>query len=66
MLQAVSRPDEVSEFLQFTSFFQPHYALGFTQPLIEMSSGSRKEFWGVQRRGCVKANKITAICEPIV
>jgi hypothetical protein len=32
-----SSPDEVIEFFQFTSSFQGHQALRFTQPLAEMN-----------------------------
>jgi hypothetical protein len=39
---AGSRPDEVNDFYQFTQSFRSHYALGFTQPLTEMSTRSIK------------------------
>jgi hypothetical protein len=36
-------------------FFQPHWALGFTQPLTEISTrGRQKCFWGVERGRCVR------------
>jgi hypothetical protein len=38
-------------------------ALGFTQPLKEMST--RRPFWG-KERPARKANNLTAIFEPIV
>jgi hypothetical protein len=37
--------------------------LGLTQPLIEMST---MNFLGVKGRPARKADKLTAICEPIV
>jgi hypothetical protein len=42
-------------------------ALGLTQPLTEMSARSAKMmFLGSKARPVRRADKITAICEPIV
>jgi hypothetical protein len=51
------RPEEVNE------PFGPHYAPGFTQPLIEMSTRERIKnlFWGVQHGWCEDDN-LTATC----
>jgi hypothetical protein len=52
-------------FSQFT--FRPHQALGFTQPLTELSTRSRKlMFLGSKARPERKADNLTAIYEPIV
>jgi hypothetical protein len=46
---------------------QPHKALGFTQPLTEMSTRSRKiMFLGCRAWPERRADNIVAICEPIV
>jgi hypothetical protein len=37
-----SRPDKVNGFFQFTLSFRPQQALGFSEPLTEMSTRSRK------------------------
>jgi hypothetical protein len=39
-------------FFQLTQSFKPHKALGFTQPLREMST--IKYFWGVERGRCIR------------
>jgi hypothetical protein len=58
---AGSRPDEVTELFQFT------YPLGFTQPLTEMSTRSKKKIFLESRaRPVSRADNLTAICEPIV
>jgi hypothetical protein len=45
----------------------PDEALGFTQPLTEMSTRSRKIVFLGSRAGPVRrADKLIAICEPIV
>jgi hypothetical protein len=43
-------------------------ALGFTQPLTEMSTGNIKKivFWGSKVRPVRGADNLTAIYEPIV
>jgi hypothetical protein len=42
-------------------------ALGFTQPLIEMSTRSEKiMFLGSRAQLVFRANNLTAICQPIV
>jgi hypothetical protein len=47
--------------------FRSHYALGFTQPLTEMSTRSREiMFMGSKVRQVRKADNLTAIYEPIV
>jgi hypothetical protein len=52
---------------KFTSSFRPRYALGFTQPLPEISTRSIKiMFVGSKVRPVLKADNITTICEPIV
>jgi hypothetical protein len=62
-----SRPDELSEIFQFMEFFQPHYALGFSQPLTEMSTRSRKiMFLGSRARPVCRADNLVAIGEPTV
>jgi hypothetical protein len=38
---AGSRPHEANDLYQFTHLLEPHYALRFTQPLIEMSAWYR-------------------------
>jgi hypothetical protein len=52
------------EFFQFTQSFQPHYGPGVD------SASNRNEYqessWGVKGRPAHKADKLTAICEPIV
>jgi hypothetical protein len=61
----VSRPDEVIEF--FSIYVILPAALGFTRPLTEMSSRSRKiMFLESKVRPVRMADKLTAICEPIV
>jgi hypothetical protein len=47
---------------QFTLSFQPHYGLGSTQPLTEMST---RNLPGGKGRPARSAD-LTAICEPIV
>jgi hypothetical protein len=56
---------------KFTSSFQPHYALGFTQPLTEISTRNIKiiiiiMFLGSKVRLVRGADNLTAIYEPIV
>jgi hypothetical protein len=48
--------------------FRPLYALGFTQPLTEMSTRNIKiiMFLGSKLRRVRKADNLTAICVPIV
>jgi hypothetical protein len=47
--------------------FRPHWALGFTQLLTEMSTRGRKiMFLGSRARPVRRADNLTAICEPIV
>jgi hypothetical protein len=57
--------DEV--IFKFTQSFLPHEALGFTQPLTEMSTRNIKIiiFLGSKVRQVSKADNLTAICEPI-
>jgi hypothetical protein len=57
-----------SEIFQFIYPFLPHQALGFTQPVTEMSSRNIKiiMFLGSKVRRVRKADKLTAIYEPIV
>jgi hypothetical protein len=55
------------EFVYFAYFFKPHYALGITQPVTEMSTWSSKiMFLGSRARPPREADNLTAICEPIV
>jgi hypothetical protein len=64
MKVAASIPDEVIGcFFQLTQSFQPHMALGSTQPLTEMST---KNLPGGKGRAARKANNLTSIYEPIV
>jgi hypothetical protein len=64
---AGSSPDEAIEILILPITFQPHWALGFIQPLTEMSIRNRKIlFLGSRERPAHKADNHTAICEPIV
>jgi hypothetical protein len=65
---AGSRPDEVNYFF-FSVYlpFWPHKALGFTQPLTEMSTKSTNIMFLDSRAQLVLgADSLTAICEPIV
>jgi hypothetical protein len=57
----------MNEFFQFTESFQPHWALGITQPLKEMSIRSIEiMFLGSKMRPVRMADKLTAMCEQIV
>jgi hypothetical protein len=60
---AGSIPDEVIEFFNWPNPSSRTMALGSTQPLTEM--GTRNIPGGNGRPTC-KANKLTAVCEPIV
>jgi hypothetical protein len=61
------RRNEVNEFFQFDESFQPHYALGFIQPLTEMSTRGRKiMFLGNRARPVYRVDSLTAICESTV
>jgi hypothetical protein len=52
----------IKEFFQFTLSFEPHQALGFTQPLTEISTRSRKiMFLGSKERPVRKADNLTAM-----
>jgi hypothetical protein len=55
------RGDDVIGFFQFT--FQPHYALGFTQPLPEMST---RILPGSKTQPVRKADNLIAICMSVV
>jgi hypothetical protein len=62
---AGSRRDEVNEF--FPIYVILPAALGFTQPLIEMSTRIRKIMFLVSRaRSVLRTDDLTAICERIV
>jgi hypothetical protein len=62
-----SIPDEVIELFSIYLILQPHQALGFTQPLTDMSTREKKKmFMGSRARPVRKADNLTAICEPIV
>jgi hypothetical protein len=43
---------------EFVCFSRPHQAMGFTQPLTEISTRSRKMFLGVERCGCIGLTKL--------
>jgi hypothetical protein len=51
-------------FFQFTYSFQPHDGPGSIQPLTEMNT--RNLHGGVKGGRARKADKFTAICEPII
>jgi hypothetical protein len=51
------RPAKDIEIFKFT--FQPHYALGFVQPLKEMSTKNRNKFLGNKARQAYKAQNFT-------
>jgi hypothetical protein len=54
-------------FFQFTKSFWPHDALGFTQPITEISTKNRKiMFLGNKLRQVRRADSLAAIYEPIV
>jgi hypothetical protein len=56
-------PDEVIEYYQFAQSFRPHQALGFTQPLREMSTRSRKMmFLRSRARPVRRADNLAAFC----
>jgi hypothetical protein len=56
----------MKEIFQITYSFQPHQAVGFTQPLPEMSTRSRRiMFQGNIALPVRKADNLTAICKPI-
>jgi hypothetical protein len=56
-------PMRLLDFFQFTQSFQPHYGLG----VDSVSNGNEYQgsSWG-KRRPALKADNLTAICEPIV
>jgi hypothetical protein len=57
----------VNGFFQFIYSFQPHLALGFTQPLTEISTISRKiMFLGSKARPERQDDKVTVTREPNV
>jgi hypothetical protein len=57
----------LGDFFKVTKSFRLHYSLGFTQPLAEMSTRSRKRmFLGSKVRPMSRADNLTTICEPIV
>jgi hypothetical protein len=61
------RPDDVIVFFLIYLIFPDAQALGFTQPLTEFITRSRKIIFLGSRAGPVrKSNNLTAICEPIV
>jgi hypothetical protein len=60
---AGSIPDEFIEIFNWPNPFSRIMALGSTQPLTEMST---RNLPGVKGRPARKADKLTAICEPIV
>jgi hypothetical protein len=51
-------------FLQFAQSSYRSTALGFTQPLTEMSTRSRNIFLGNEVLPVRRADNLTAICEP--
>jgi hypothetical protein len=55
-------PDEV-DFLNLPNPSRRIRALGLTQPLTEMST---RNIPGGKKRPALRADKLTAICEPIV
>jgi hypothetical protein len=59
---AGSSPDEV-DFFQLTYSFQPYYGPGSTQPLTEMSTRDLPVRKGLP---ALKADNLTAACEPVV
>jgi hypothetical protein len=63
---AGSRLDEVNEVFQFTYSFRPHWGLGFTQPLTEISNRSRQMIQGGKARPVRRGDNLAAICELIV
>jgi hypothetical protein len=67
MLQAVKSmvafPISTLNFLELTQTFQRQLALGFIQPLTEMST---RNIPGGKVRPARKADNLTAICESIV
>jgi hypothetical protein len=63
LLVSDSSSSEVIEFSQFTQSFRPHLALGFSQPLTEMSTRDRKiMLLGSNVRPVRRADNLTAIC----
>jgi hypothetical protein len=60
---AGSIPDEVTGFLNWPNPSSRIMALGSTQPLIEMST---RILPGGKGRAALKADNLTAICEPTV
>jgi hypothetical protein len=52
--------------MNFFSIYLIHPALGFTQPLTEMNTRSRKIFVGSRALPVPRADNITATCESIV
>jgi hypothetical protein len=51
------------DFFNFPNRLSRITALGFTQPLIEMST---RNFSGCKARPARRADNLTAMCEPIV
>jgi hypothetical protein len=60
---ATSIPDEVAEIFNWRNTSSRITALGFTQPLTKTST---RNLPGYKRRLALKADKLTAICEPTV
>jgi hypothetical protein len=60
---AGSIPDEVFLLFSLLNPFSRIMALGWTQPLTEMST---RNIPGDKERAAGKADNLTAICEPIV
>jgi hypothetical protein len=57
----------MNEFFQITKSFWPQYALGFTQPLTEMNTRSRKIlFMGRKVWPVFRDDNLASICGPIV
>jgi hypothetical protein len=63
---AGSRPDELNTFFANVPNPSGLTALGFTQPLTQMSTRSRKMFLGSRARPGPTADNLTAICESTV
>jgi hypothetical protein len=62
-MKKIHSPDEANESFSIYLILPAAQALGFTQPLIEMSTRSRKIMF---LRPVRKADNLTAICEPTV
>jgi hypothetical protein len=63
---ADSRPHEVNEFYSIYLILPAATGSGFTQPITEMSTRSRKMFLGSRLRPVRRAHNLTSIREPIV